>query len=131
MPWSKVKRLSFYIVILLAGLRLTVWARDWPMWGGSPNRNLVSTAKGIPSNWDIESRKNIKWVAEIGSQSYGNPSIAGGKVFVGASPNLWVYEDADGDLVPEKKTLLLTGFHGRDHDHVLGEPKHHRPVFAV
>ncbi|MEE2736622.1 MAG: PVC-type heme-binding CxxCH protein [Planctomycetota bacterium] len=43
----------------------------------------------------------------------------GGKVFVGASPNLWVYEDADGDLVPEKKTLLLTGFHGRDHDHGL------------
>lgn len=97
MPWSKVKRLSFYIVILLAGLRLTVWARDWPMWGGSPNRNMVSNAKGIPSTWNIETRKNIKWIAEIGSQSYGNPSIAGGKVFVGTNNQKLRNAKQDGD----------------------------------
>jgi len=44
--------------------------------------------------------------------------VAGSKVFVATSPDLWVYEDADGDLKaddPPKK--LLTGFGGYNHDH--------------
>ena len=58
---------------------------DWPMWGGTPDRNMVSTMKGLPSDWDIKTKKNIKWVAELGSQSYGNPVVAGGMVFVGTN----------------------------------------------
>ena len=46
---------------------------DWPMWGGTPDRNLVSNMKGLPTSWDIKTKKNIKWVAELGSQAYGNP----------------------------------------------------------
>ncbi|MCA9268518.1 MAG: dehydrogenase, partial [Planctomycetales bacterium] len=44
--------------------------------------------------------------------------VAGDKVYVATSPDLWVYEDADGDLRadgPPKK--LLTGFGGVNHDH--------------
>ena len=55
------------------------------MWGGSPDRNMVSNAKGLPGDWDIKSKKNIKWVADLGSQSYGNPVVAGGMVFVGTN----------------------------------------------
>lgn len=44
--------------------------------------------------------------------------VAGTKVYVATSPDLWVYEDKDGDLKadgpPEK---LLTGFGGKNHDH--------------
>src|SRR5271155_2920530 len=58
---------------------------DWPMWGGTPDRNMVSDAKGIVSNWDVATKKNIKWVSEVGSQNYGNPSVADGKVFVGTN----------------------------------------------
>jgi hypothetical protein len=47
---------------------------DWPMWGGTPDRNMVSNMKGLPAEWDVKTKKNIKWVAELGSQSYGNPS---------------------------------------------------------
>ena len=28
-------------------------AADWPMWGGMPDRNMVSAMKGIPTSWDI------------------------------------------------------------------------------
>ena len=63
-------------------------AEDWPMWGGSPDRNLVSQEKNIPRTWDIDTKTNIKWVAEIGSQSYGNPVVAGGKIFVGTNNQL-------------------------------------------
>ena len=59
---------------------------EWPMWGGTPARNMVNTLeKGIPASWDIETKKNIKWVQKLGSQSYGNPVIAGGKIFVGTN----------------------------------------------
>jgi len=46
---------------------------------------MVSDATGIPAEWDLKTGKNIKWVAEIGSQSYGNPTILDGKVFVGTN----------------------------------------------
>jgi outer membrane protein assembly factor BamB len=58
---------------------------DWPMWGGTPDRNMVSSLKGLPADWDVKTKKNIKWVAELGSQSYGNPVVAGGMVFVGTN----------------------------------------------
>src|SRR5439155_1296540 len=58
---------------------------DWPMWGGSPERNMVSLMKGIPTSWDVKTKKNVKWVADLGSQSYGNPVVAGGQVYVGTN----------------------------------------------
>ena len=58
---------------------------DWPMWGGTPDRNMVSNMKGLPIEWDVKTKKNIKWVAELGSQSYGNAVVSGGIVFVGTN----------------------------------------------
>ncbi len=58
---------------------------SWPMWGGSPDRNMVSDATGLPTSWDVKTGKNIKWVASLGSQSYGNPVVAEGVVLVGTN----------------------------------------------
>jgi outer membrane protein assembly factor BamB len=63
-------------------------ATDWPMWGGTADRNQVSNMKGAPTEWDVKTKKNIKWVADLGSQSYGNPVVAGGTVFVGTNNEL-------------------------------------------
>ena len=44
--------------------------------------------------------------------------VAGSKVYVATSPDLWVYDDKNGDLKadgPPQK--LLTGFGGHNHDH--------------
>jgi outer membrane protein assembly factor BamB len=68
---------------------------EWPMWGGSADRNMVSTATGFPSEWDVKTKKNIKWVADLGSQTYGNPVVAGGMVFVGTNNEL-VRDKAQG-----------------------------------
>jgi outer membrane protein assembly factor BamB len=59
--------------------------KEWPMWGGTPDRNMVSDATGLPTDWDVKTGKNIKWVAALGSQSYGNPVVAGGVVLVGTN----------------------------------------------
>jgi outer membrane protein assembly factor BamB len=69
---------------------------DWPQWAGSSIRNNTPNAKNIPTEWDIGefddngewktgSGKNIKWVARLGSQSYGNPTVANGHVYVGTN----------------------------------------------
>jgi len=58
---------------------------DWPQWGGSPSRNNVPAATGIPVSWDIETGENIKWSAALGSETYGNPVVANGHVYVGTN----------------------------------------------
>ena len=72
-------------------------AGDWPTWGGDSSRNMVSDAKNIPSSfnpgdWDDDkeeftskNRKNIKWIFKLGSQSYGNPSVKDGKIYLGTN----------------------------------------------
>ena len=55
------------------------------MWGFTPSRNLVSDETDLPDKWDPKSGENIKWKAELGSQSYAGPVIIGGKVFVGTN----------------------------------------------
>ncbi len=82
------------------------------MWGGTPRRNMVSAAKNLPTTWDVQAMKNVKWKAELGSTSYGNPVVSGGKVFVGtnnASPRnpeiqgdkgvLMCFREADGQFL--------------------------------
>jgi outer membrane protein assembly factor BamB len=58
---------------------------DWLMWGGSPDRNMVSDETGIPAEWNVKDGTNIKWKAPLGSQTYGNVVVAQGKVLVGTN----------------------------------------------
>src|SRR5205085_9514007 len=90
----RVKNLFLLIVLIVcAGIFLMTPASlasdpgtgDWPMWGGTPDRNMVSNMKGLPTSWDVKTRKNVKWVAQLGSQSYGNVVVSGGMVFVGTN----------------------------------------------
>jgi outer membrane protein assembly factor BamB len=78
-----MKRFFLASALLAASASLT--ASDWPMWGGTPDRNMVSTLKGMPTAWDVKTGKNVKWVAALGSQSYGNPVVANGVVLVGTN----------------------------------------------
>ncbi len=85
---------------------------DWPMWGGTPDRNMVTNMKGLPTTWDINKKTNVKWVASLGSQSYGNPVVAGGQVYVGTNNEglrdpkqtgdkgiLMCFKEADGEFL--------------------------------
>ena len=76
---------------LLAG------AEDWPQWGRTNQRNMYSPATGLPDQVnpgdfkpgseevDLSTTKHIKWVAKLGSQTYGNPTVVDGKVYVGTN----------------------------------------------
>jgi putative membrane-bound dehydrogenase-like protein len=46
-------------------------------------------------------------------------AVLGNKVYISCAPNLIVYTDENGDDIPDKKEIFLTGFGGKDHDHSL------------
>lgn len=64
---------------------LKVGKNDWPQWGGSKYKNNTPPGTNIPTEWDVNEGTNIKWKMPIGSQSYGNPVVANGKVFLGTN----------------------------------------------
>jgi outer membrane protein assembly factor BamB len=70
---------------------------DWPMWGSTLTRNMVSDATGLPAEWDTDTGLNVKWVAALGSASYGNPVVADGKIFIGTNNELMRAPDVAGD----------------------------------
>lgn len=116
-------RLLVKTLLVLSGLTPLGVAQDWPMWGNDPTRNMVSDVTGLPRSFDaggfvrgtdqidMEKTENIRWVAKLGSQSYGNPTVANGRVFVGTnndSPrdprftgdrsNVYCFDEATGEL---------------------------------
>jgi outer membrane protein assembly factor BamB len=112
----RMKTTALFGTLLIAASSLALVASDngteWPMWGGSPDRNMVSTMKGLPTAWDVKTKKNVKWVAELGSQTYGNTVVAGGMVLVGTNneaardPNvkgdkgiLMAFRESDGQFM--------------------------------
>jgi outer membrane protein assembly factor BamB len=90
------KRRSILVVCFVAAAGICVSQApggDWPQWGGSDGRNMVSEEKPLPDSFtpgdrqsgaiDLATTKNVKWVARLGNYAYGNPTVAGGRVFVG------------------------------------------------
>ena len=70
---------------------------DWPQWGGDAAHNNTPVGHNIPTEWEIgnfdyktgewdsSGARNIKWVARLGSQTYGNAVVSGGKIYVGTN----------------------------------------------
>ena len=65
--------------------KMKVGKYDWPQWGGSPHRNNTPQGENIPHEWNLDTGENVLWASPLGSQTYGNPVVANGKVFVGTN----------------------------------------------
>lgn len=75
-------------------------AADWPFWGQDGSRNMVSTDKRGPKSFDpgsfkpgteevdMSTTQGVRWVAKLGSQTYGNPTVSDGRVYVGTNNQL-------------------------------------------
>jgi len=70
-------------IVSISGI--SYYSLEQGMWGGSTERNMVSAETNLPTKWDLSTGLNVKWTAALGSQTYGNPVISGGKVFVGTN----------------------------------------------
>jgi outer membrane protein assembly factor BamB len=70
---------------------------NWPQWGDTASRNMVSPEKNLPASWSPGKKndttgefepgtaQNVRWSAKLGSQCYSNPTVSGGKVFIGTN----------------------------------------------
>ena len=70
---------------------------NWSQWLRLAQRNNTPVGVNIPTEWEVgefdyktgdwdpAGAKNIKWVAELGSRSYGSAVVHNGKVFVGTN----------------------------------------------
>src|SRR6266516_7437709 len=56
-----------------------------PQWGQAWSRNMLSAEKGLPGSFDPRTGKNIKWTAQLGTETHSTPVIAGGRVYIGTN----------------------------------------------
>lgn len=79
------------ILCLVAGFQfcsihsVRAQGQDRPQWGEKYTRNMVSDETGLPTTFNIETGKNVKWSVSIGSYGYATPVISKGKVLIGAN----------------------------------------------
>lgn len=73
----------------------------------------------VDSNGDGKADTSKVFVQDRDLVSPLGIAVIGNKVIVSCSPNLIIYTDENGDDVPDKKEIFLTGFGGKDHDHSL------------
>jgi outer membrane protein assembly factor BamB len=106
----------------------TAGGAEVSMFGGDPSRNMADdSATGLPSSWDPDSGENVKWSQALGSQSYGGPVVAGGRIYVGTNNedprdpavtgdrgNLMVFDAASGEFLWQSAHAKLTA--GRVND---------------
>jgi len=51
----------------------------------NPGRNRVAKAENLPVTWDVASGEAVLWSAELGTVTYGGPTIAGDLIVVGTN----------------------------------------------
>ena len=85
----------------------------WSMYGGTPGRNMVNhTDRDILRTFSPDKGLGVRWKADLGSRSYSQPVIAGGRVFVGtnnARPRnpRDTMKNKDGETEPIDKCVLM------------------------
>ena len=72
---ANVKFISVTVLLAVA----SVFAADWPQYLG-PNRDGISTQKGLLRTWPAEGPK-VEWTADIGA-GFGGPVVKDGKVYL-------------------------------------------------
>ena len=87
-----------FLSSLLVACVPAVAGEDWPQWGRNASKNMASPNAtelvtdfkpgeyaGDSDDIDLSTTKNIKWVVNLGSNAYGNPTVYQGRVYVGTN----------------------------------------------
>jgi outer membrane protein assembly factor BamB len=94
---TRRNRMALVAAAACAALLGVAHAAEEDMFGGSPSRNMVSDETGLPQSWDLKTGKNVKWTAQLGSQTYAGPVVADGRVYVGTNNEARRNPEQDGD----------------------------------
>ena len=73
------------LAILSALTAAPLCAADQPQWGQAWSRNMVSAEKNLPDHFDPATKENIRWIADLGTETHGSPIVAGGRIYIGTN----------------------------------------------
>lgn len=107
--------LSFVLAAAAASAASAVYFRHpaWPMYGGSPARNMVNLRdRNILDLVHAEKGPPLLWKANLGSTCYAQPVVAGGRVYVGTNNRQPrnprdTRKRRDGKTEPVDKSVLM------------------------
>jgi outer membrane protein assembly factor BamB len=71
--------------LALISVAMAARAADQPQWGEAWSRNMVSSERGLPSEFDPKMGRNIKWIAKLGNETHSTPVVANGRVYIGTN----------------------------------------------
>ncbi|CAN5762980.1 hypothetical protein BH11VER1_BH11VER1_31820 [soil metagenome] len=75
----------FFQLLVVALLAVAARAADQPQWGTAWTRNMVSTETHLAADFDPVTGKNIRWTADLGTETHGTPMVASGRVYIGTN----------------------------------------------
>src|SRR5215813_159919 len=78
-------RFAFIWSLVFGLCCLRLFGADQPQWGQPWSRNMVSEETGLPESFDPKTEKNLKWSAQLGTETHSTPIIAGGRVYIGTN----------------------------------------------
>ncbi|MHB8897542.1 MAG: outer membrane protein assembly factor BamB family protein [Thermoguttaceae bacterium] len=116
---DRTTRQTLLVVLGLLLLPCRLHGADWPQWGGSASKNMISSDRNLPATFDpgtkspqgggvmLDTTHNVKWAARAGDFCCGTPAVAAGKVFLAAMADaegiLRCFDEATGKLLWEWK----------------------------
>ena len=71
--------------LLVVPILALVWSGALRADDPNPGRNRVATAENLPASWDVASGDGVLWSAELGTVTYGGPTIADDLIVVGTN----------------------------------------------
>ena len=94
-PWTC---LSLLLFVMILSIPIPIRGEDWPMFGRDGTRNPVSPEQRSPTSWEIgteddskppqrikRTQRNIKWSANLGTMTFGDPVVSNGMIWVGTN----------------------------------------------
>lgn len=97
---NAIRHLLFPASVVLLSLGIVAQAADQPQWGQQFTRNMISAERALPDTFEsgyrgqfaqagtVGPNGNIRWVAQLGTQTYGTPVVAEGRVLVGTNNDM-------------------------------------------
>jgi hypothetical protein len=123
---TKLRFLSFIIVLSIINAVSVTQAQNWPCWRG-PNGDGTSIETNLPTQWD--SITNVLWKSPVPGIGHSSPIVWGDKLFTVTAlietqeKVLLCYNCKNGDLLWQK-TVLKTMFENKhdDNSYASGTP---------
>src|SRR5881396_793868 len=84
---TRMKKRLFctWLLAFSLGPNFQTRAADQPQWGQAWSRNMISAETGLPDSFDPRTGRNVRWSAQLGTETHSTPVIARGRVYIGTN----------------------------------------------